>query len=132
MAHPYGPEVRAALTHFRRPLMSGLTGEIPAYAFFSQLGSLSRGRTFTRLADLVDHIHSRRGERSIELEEATLAWRDGTFTGVTVWLRDSDGLRSGFLGYAWLGGRGRHALEAALHAAKPCRIDHTLAEVEAA
>lgn len=96
-------------------------GRVPAYAFFRELGALSRGRTFDRLADLAAHIHQMRAGRALELAEARLAFQERVYDGVSIWTRSDEGLRETFLGYAWLRGCGRPTLEAALDAAGSTR-----------
>ena len=70
---------------------------------------------------LARSIHRRRGQDPIQLEDATLRFRNrgADCKGVSIWTVSEGGDRRLFIGWAWLGGKGREALQAALDAVLP-------------
>lgn len=77
------------------------------------------------LPALARAIHRRRGQRGLELWDAPLrlGHEAEARAGVTVWILGDDGQRRECLGWAWLDGRGRDALAAALGAAQPQAVE---------
>jgi len=71
---------------------------------------------YATLADLARAIHRRRQGQSIQLidQPAHLALRDGAVPGVRIALVDPIGERTTTLGWAYLDGHGRPALQQAL------------------
>lgn len=141
--HPaYGPEVRAAISLFRRPRMPMPPAQAAIargasdsaqpsepdrpvrFALFKEIHSLARPIVFPDLDALCARIHRDRAGRGIELQDAPLLFRQGEppVDGVSIWIRTDDGLRGDFLGYAWADGRRRQALEAALYAREPVAV----------
>lgn len=71
---------------------------------------------------LARSIHRRRGQDPIQLEPVQLRFRnraEARCKGVSVWTVSEGGDRRAFIGWAWLGGKGRDALQAALDAVLP-------------
>lgn len=77
--------------------------------------------TFATLSGLVASLHQARGTAGIELQDSFLQLQDEADkrAGVAVWRLGEDGSRTHSLGFAWLDGGGRLALQAALFAARP-------------
>lgn len=74
------------------------------------------------LAGWADLITRERQGRPILLEDNRLGFEDRPRDGVTVWLVSPDGDRCGCIGFAYLNGAGREALQAALTRAAPQRV----------
>lgn len=77
-------------------------------------------QVFNTLGDLVDFIHRQRGEAGLHPFDAPVEvfGESEPRRGVSIFTTH-EGERSGYLGWAYLDGRGREALMAALDAAKP-------------
>lgn len=91
------------------------------YALLPRLDATTKPYGFTALADLANHIERQRGDQSLQIEDVeTLEFRDvpGLHDGVEIWTLDLDGSRDRLIGYAWLSGKGRDALQPALYAAR--------------
>lgn len=92
------------------------------YALLPLLDATTKPYGFTTLADLANHIERQRADQVLQIEDVdTLQFRDepGLHDGVEIWTLDLDGSRDRLIGYAWLSGKGRDALQPALYAA--CR-----------
>ena len=92
------------------------------YALLPRLDATTKPYGFTTLADLANHIERQRADQVLQIEDVdTLQFRDepGLHDGVEIWTLDLDGSRDRLIGYAWLSGKGRDALQPALYAA--CR-----------
>jgi hypothetical protein len=69
------------------------------------------------LSSLARAIHTARRHRAIQLQDAPLNVRGwGELQGVSVYTLSDDGQPQDYIGWAWLDGRPRQALEAALAA----------------
>ena len=82
---------------------------------------LEKPVAFATLSDLAAAIHRDRGDAGLELADAPLRTlgQDESRPGVSVWTQGEDGERRDYLGWAWVNGAGRQALQAALFAVAP-------------
>lgn len=116
MRQPAPAPHTSILDLFMRPFM-------PADARFALMTDLqpsTRPIVFPDLDGLCRAIHRRRGAAGLELVDVTLnGWRDQPRAAVQIWRRDDLGQRERQLGFAWLDGRDRRALEAALYRQQP-------------
>lgn len=82
---------------------------------------LDKPAAFATIADLAAAIHRRRKDAGLELADAPLRLlgQDESRPGVSIWAQGEDGQRRDYLGWAWVNGAGRQALQAALFAAAP-------------
>lgn len=85
------------------------------------LNPLAKPVSCVTLGELARTIHRDRKGAPIEcLDDVTLRIRDwGDVQGVAIWTLGEDGGRHRYIGWAWLDGRGRGPLEAALAALVP-------------
>lgn len=106
-----------AVAYFRRPsLPAGLR-----YALLlrPQDRPGAKPLAFADAGGLARHLHRARAGMPLQLQDAELRVRqdDKPRAGVSVWTLDpASGDRARFLGWAYLGGAGRHSLQAALQA----------------
>jgi hypothetical protein len=82
---------------------------------------LDKPAAFPTIADLAAAIHRRRKDAGLELADAPLRLlgQDESRPGVSIWTQGEDGQRRDYLGWAWVNGAGRLALQAALFEAAP-------------
>ncbi|MNS63784.1 hypothetical protein D3C72_968880 [compost metagenome] len=94
------------------------------YALLPRLDATTKPFGFHTLPELAAHIERERADQVLQIEDVdTLQFRDvpGLHDGVEIWTLDIDNSRDRLIGYAWLGGRGRDALQPALYAALRAR-----------
>jgi hypothetical protein len=98
---------------------------LPAHHEFALIRRPDSGReralAFATLADLAHSLHRAREGRPVELADALLPLRceREPRAGVSVWTLCPGGERDRYLGFAYLRGQGREALQVALAAEKP-------------
>ncbi len=82
---------------------------------------LAKPLAHSSLDELAGSIHRDRGEAALELADAPLRLlgQDESRPGVSVWTLGEDGQRHRYLGWVWLDGGDRQALQAALFALAP-------------
>lgn len=111
------PAVPGRATRWSRPDMPDVR-----HALFRDLEPATKPLRFETLADMARHLERRRDGRQLDLEEVEdLEFRgsDDLHVGVRVWACDAGGDRDECLGVAWLDGRGRDSLTAALLSVRP-------------
>ncbi len=111
----YAPHLAATLTHGRRPPLPSAR-----YVLLPKLDNVTKPKAFPTLAALAACIERERGQQALHLVEVEdLEFRDvsGLHRGVQVWTLDLANEKDRLIGYAWLNGRGREALEPALRQA---------------
>lgn len=88
------------------------------YALFKKAdASDANPSEFATLAQMAARIERKRADRALYLEEVENLEFQGDkrlHVGVQVWALDMDGNRSDLIGLAWLDGKGRTTLDAAL------------------
>lgn len=112
----YGAAVQQALSTFRSPMM-------PPDIRFALVREPRRANAkpvaMATLPALARAIHASRGQRAIQLQDAPLnvqGW--GELQGVSIFTLSEAGEPQTYIGWAWLDGRPRQSLEAALAATK--------------
>ena len=119
-ANLLGPAAADAILHFRRPSMD----DAVAYALFPSCAEAPI--VYPTLRRLARAIHAARGSAGLQLvdDQLMLQGSDKPRAIVSVYLQDEGGSQAGFIGHAWLNGRSRRELEAALFALSPNRRTH--------
>ena len=82
---------------------------------------LDKPVTFQTISELAAAIHRRRNDAGLELADAPLRilGQDESRPGVSIWTQGEDGQRRDYIGWAWVNGAGRQALQAAIFEAAP-------------
>ena len=122
LTQPAALRSQASVSHIRaakrRP-------SIPSGVRFALIGRphrwLETPTVFNSAAALAAAIHTARGSAGLQLADAPLRLlgQDESRPGVSVWTLGEDGQRHRYLGWVWLDGGDRHALQAALFALAP-------------
>ena len=120
-------EAAALLGSVGRPLAPdtfkhwSITTPDERFVLFRKLAPGEKPLVLTDLPALARRIHHERGAAGIQLQDfpAPLHTGQDAIDGVSIWTLDASGERSDYLGWAYLDGRDREALQAALDANEP-------------
>lgn len=113
---PTATFIEAAMANARSPRMP--SNDVRFALVREPTNPLAKPVAYPSLGDLARAIQVDRADAPIEIEDQVpLNIRDwGEVMGVAVWTLGEGGERHRYLGWAWLDGRGRPALKAALEA----------------